>query len=69
VDGIAESGGTEHGVDFSSYNPGYNMVDIDSSGPRRLKASLEAGMLEAYSRRASSRLDSVTCEKGCDVAP
>ena len=66
MDGIAESGGTEHGVDFSSYNPGYNMVDIDSSGPRRLKASLEAGMLEAYSRRA---INSVTCEKGCDVAP
>ena len=42
------NGGKECGVDFSSYN----MVDIDRSAPRRLKASLEdileqAGMLEA----------------------
>ena len=40
------NGGKEHGIDFSSYN----MVDIDRSAPRRLKASVEdileqAGML------------------------
>ena len=40
------NGGKEHGVDFSTYN----MVDIDRSAPRRLRASVEdifeqAGML------------------------
>ena len=40
------NGGKEHGIDFSTYN----MVDIDRSAPRRLKASVEdileqAGML------------------------
>ena len=41
------NGGKEHDIDFSSHN----MVDINRSAPRRLKASLEdileqAGMLE-----------------------
>ena len=49
------NGGKEHGIDFSSYN----MVDIDRSGPSRLKASLEDILVQADMLEAGKRLSVV----------